>query len=280
MRTVYDAYNYRRFLKTQEGGRGIGPASGSVSMRPGRDDDTRQLVRRRLTPDERERMLLKMAKAERALCLERQPRRERLVMADNVALRRNELGMKYLEQGDYPKAFRNFSEAIARDPGLVLAYNNIGLLYLEIGDLEQAEYHFAAAIDLEPDFDPAYSNRGLMFIELGEYAAAYDDFAKAIELAPDEPLHYNNAGVLFLELDKPSIARDYFIPAIELDPRNPTFYNNRGMAHSELGYDIEAREDFIKAIELDEEQFAADVMNAETTFEILEDSRFRNSLNF
>ena len=222
------------------------------------DPDTRQLVgSRTFTPDERERMLLKMVKAERGLYLEQPTRREYEIVADRVALRRNELGMKYLESGDYPKAFRNFAEAIAREPNLALAHNNLGLLYLEIGDLERARYYLTKAIELEPGLDIAYGNRALMFVEQGEYLDAYDDLEKAIELDPDEPLHRGSAGVLFLETGHAESALDCFEQAIELDPHNAMHYHNRGIAYEELGCEEEARADFMQAIELEEAEFEA-----------------------
>ena len=98
--------------------------------------------------EERRRTLLKLAKAERGLhLLERTTLREYTTHTGNVAIRANELGIKNIGRGNLVRAFRNFREAIDRDPNFDLAHNNIGLLYLEIGDHERAEWHFNNAVE-------------------------------------------------------------------------------------------------------------------------------------
>ena len=255
MTTVRDDYNYRRITKPPRFGHGPEPGLRLSMPHTAPDADTAQMVRKILPSAERERILLRTAKAERALYVETFERIYE-AQADAIAVRRNNLGMKYLEH-DLAKAFRNFLDAVALDENFALAHNNLGLVFLEIGDLSNAVQHLNKAIELDDNLDIAYSNRGLAHLERGDFEAAYEDFGKALELDQYDPMHYNNAGVLFLDLEVPAKACDYFNAAIELDPNNPLPYKNRGLAYREMGDNQQARADFIKATALEEAQYHA-----------------------
>ena len=255
MTTVRDDYNYRRITKPPGFAHGSEPGAQIFVSHAASDADTAQMVRKGLTHAQRERILLRTARAERALYVEPYERNYE-TEADAIAVRRNNLGMKYLEH-DLAKAFRNFLEAVAQDDDFAPAHNNLGLVFLEIGDLFKALDHFNRAIELDDRLDVAYSNRGLAYLERGDFEAAYEDFGKALELDQYDPVHYNNAGVLFLDLEAPAKACDYFNAAIELDPQNPLPYRNRGLACREMGDNQRARADFIKATTLEEEQYQA-----------------------
>ena len=255
MATVRDDYNYRRISKALRVGHKPESCVRTFVSHAASDADTAQMVRKSLTRAQRERILLRTARAERALYVEPFDRIYE-TQADAIAVRRNKLGLNYLEH-DLAKAFRNFLEAVALDENFALAHNNLGLVFLEIGDLFNAIEHLNKAIELDDNLDVAYSNRGLAHLERGDFEAAYDDFGKALELDRYDPMHYNNAGVLFLDLEVPAKACDYFNAAIELDPNNPLPYKNRGLAYREMGDDQQARADFIKATALEEEQYQA-----------------------
>ena len=255
MTTVRDDYNYRRIIKPPGFGHGPEPGARAFAPHSASDADTVQMLRKSLSGAERERILLRTARAERALYVEPYERTYE-IEADAIAVRRNNLGMKYLEH-DLAKAFRNFLDAVALDENFALAHNNLGLVFLEVGDLFNAIEHLNKAIELDDNLDVAYSNRGLAYLERGDFEAAYQDFGKALELDQYDPVHYNNAGVLFLDLEVPAKACDYFNTAIELDPNNPLPYRNRGLAYREMGDNEQARADFIKATALEEEQYQA-----------------------
>ena len=255
MTTVRDDYNYRRIAKPRRAAHGSDAGISVFASHASPDADTAQMLRKNLTTAERERILRRTARAERALYMEPQEKSYD-VQAEAVAVRRNNLGLNYLEH-DLAKAFRNFLEAVAQDDNFALAHNNLGLVFLEIGDPYRALEHLNRAIELDDALDIAYCNRGLAHLESGDFEAAYEDFEKALELDQYDPMHYNNAGVLFLDLEVPAKACDYFNAAIELDPHNPMPYKNRGLAYREMGDNQQARTDFIKATTLEEEQYQA-----------------------
>lgn len=256
MTAVRDDYNYRTITKPPRFGHEPAPGIRFSMLHTVLDADTAQMLRKRLDSAQRESILLRTAKAERALYVEPLERVYQ-ARANAIAVRRNNLGIKYLEH-DLAKAFRNFLDAVALDENFALAHNNLGLVFLEIGDLFNAIEHLNKAIELDDNLDVAYGNRGLAYLERGDFEAAYEDFEKALELDQYDPMHYNNnAGVLFLDLEVPAKACDYFNAAIDLDPSNPLPYKNRGLAYREMGDNQQARADFIKATALEEEQYQA-----------------------
>ena len=147
MPAVYADYTYHRTPKTRYGIGPTRPRERPEHQHPHWDNDTLQLVRARPTREEDHQLIQKLAKAERGLRLIDQDNlREYYTQADNIALRRNQLGVRNLHSGNVVKAFRNFKEALRRDPTLALAHNNIGLLYLEIGEHDRARAHLDLAI--------------------------------------------------------------------------------------------------------------------------------------
>ncbi len=253
MTTIRDDYNYRRLVKDHD--RRVHPSQNIFVSHAVEDADIRQMLRRALTDAQRETILIRTAKAERALYIEPMGRVYE-TDAEPIAVRRNNLGMQYLGH-DLAKAFRNFLEAVARDNDFALAHNNLGLVFLEIGDITRAIEHFDKAVELDGTLDIAYGNRGLARLEHGNFEDAYWDFQAALEIDGHDPMHHNNIGILFLEVEQPTVACEYFSTAISLDRESPLPYKNRGLAYHEMGEDERASDDFNTAIELEEAQFDA-----------------------
>ena len=244
MQNVHD-YNYRLLPRTTV----EKPAPGIAPEPP--HDWTGWETRLRhssMTEEERERRLTKLARLERAVRVHHIP------PGYNPALERNDLGLRYLDMGDIPRAFRQLRGAVSQDPTMAMLHNNIGAMYLEIGDLERAGHYLSQAVLHQEDLDTAYGNRALVHIEQGQYLEAYQDLAVAIRLAPGDPAHHNNMGVLSLEAGFPETALACFISAIQLDPTSPMYHSNLGFAHRESGNPAEATRYFQSADRMAEEQ--------------------------
>ena len=261
MTAVRDQYNYRRLPKAVSVPRAVQPDQRSFTGTLTPVEDIGTLLRKPLTPVQKETILLRTARAARApryIELTERELTERAygVEADPLAIRRNNLGMKYLEH-DLTRAFRNFLDAVEIDDGFALAHNNLGMVLLEIGELQTAIGHLSRAIALDEGLDVAYGNRGLALLELSRFDEAFHDFQAALALDPDDGMHHNNAGILFLDLEEPEAALRYFNEAIRLAPAEPMPYLNRGLALREMGEFQSARRDFRRATEIEEEQFEA-----------------------
>ena len=253
MQEVHD-YNYRRL----PGFAGEQQSLGSTpEWKPPDDwaDWERRLQEFQMGPEDRDRMLLRLAKLERALRVH--PTTTRITTGEGIALERNDLSLKYLDMGDMPRAFRQLQGAVGKAPYLAFLSNNMGAMYLEIGDLERAGYYLNQAIQHQEDLDTAYGNRALMHIEQGKYLDAYHDLATAIRLAPGDPAHHNNMGVLFLEAGFPETALLCFMSALERGAGNPMYPSNLGFAYREMGNRTEATRHFRDADRMEAEQFEA-----------------------
>ena len=256
MTAVRDQYNYRRLPKAAGIPQAVQPGQRSFSGTLTPVEDIGTLLHKPLTPGQKETILLRTAKAARAPRYMELMERAYEVEADPLAIRRNNLGMKYLEH-DLTKAFRNFLDAVEIDDDFALAHNNLGMVFLEIGELQAAISHFGRAIALDEGLDVAYGNRGLALLELSRFDEAFHDFQAALALDPNDGMHHNNAGILFLDLEEPKTALDYFNEAIRLAPEEPMPYLNRGLALREMGEFQKARRDFQMATEIEEAQFEA-----------------------
>ena len=264
MPAVHADYAYRRSSKTGPGRRNGHRPRKTRPERAGRDQGTQLLTTRTQSQEEKERALLKLARAERGLLvLGKTAQKEYEIRGDSVAIQLNDMGLNNLEHDNLARAFRNFRAALDRDPELSIAHNNLGMLYLEIGEHERADQRLSNAVSLDEELNIAYSNRGLMRVELGECEKAYEDLERAIELDPGDPMHQGNMDVLFLETGEFMIALTCFTRAMELDPSNPMHPGNAGMAYQEMRDQDQANRAFMQAAELEREQFRAAVEKRE-----------------
>lgn len=205
-----------------------------------------------ISDDERQRILMQTARAERGLYIVPHLRIYD-TNADALAIKYNDMGIACFDY-DPAKAQRHFRTAIRLDRNCALAHNNLGMALIESGDLEQANTHLGEAVSLAPQMDIAYSNRGLCYLEQGDHGKAFGDFNLAMQLEPSDPIYWNNLGIVFLDLGKPAMALDLFNQAILLDGTIPMLFGNRGLAHKQMGERAAANQDFTTAIRLDKSQ--------------------------
>lgn len=250
-----DLYNYHRVPKAARIATMYPPSYDPGPNSPIHPEDIHieGILAKPFTPDQRDGILLRTAKAERAPVYIEHDGRPYPTDAHPMAVRSNNLGVKYLDF-DLPKAFRSFLDAIEIDEQFALAHNNLGLARLELGDLVNALHDLEQAIALDETLDAAYTNRGLTYLELDQPEAAYRDFRQAMTIAPYDAIHYNNAGILFLDVEEPGTAIRYFDEAIRLNPQNPTSHRNRALALQEMGSHQEARFAFDTADNIEDVQ--------------------------
>ena len=222
MAALRNYYNYRRLTKLTV----PKPIRGDV---PAGVHDTASHI---ASPPDQDEILLRTARAERALYLNPETRHYETVI-NRAAISANNVGVKYLSY-DLPRAFRNFMDAVELAPDFALAHNNLGLAYIEIGCLDMALHSLNQSIAADDGLDIAFTNRGLAKLELGDYQSAHNDFASAIRIDPHDPMHHNNLGVLWLDAGQPTQAVFCFKAAIELDREHPMPWRNLGYAYREL----------------------------------------------
>jgi hypothetical protein len=80
------------------------------------------------------------------------------------------------------RAIADYTEALARTPGLALAYLNRGAVYRMKGDVDRAMIDFNEVIRRYPTFGAAYAERGLALQAKGDPDRARSDFEQATTL--------------------------------------------------------------------------------------------------
>ena len=105
------------------------------------------------------------------------------------------LGIAYLEAGQYSRAVPEFEAAVKLDPNFIGAHSALCRAYLEQDELESAGTSVAAALKLDANYQPAlllygtiieaYHDRGKAHLADREYTEAVAAFQKAITLDAD-----------------------------------------------------------------------------------------------
>ena len=134
-----------------------------------------------------------------------------------------QLGLAYMEQGDYEEAMKKLKHALELDSRSANANHYIAEVYAKIGKNKEAEEHYRKAMSLAPS-DPMLLNNYGVFLcrqrRLDEaqekfLAAAKQPFYKTPEVA------YNNAGLCAMEVPDLAKAEEYFRAALRINPNTP-----------------------------------------------------------
>ena len=168
----------------------------------------------------------------------------------------NNLGLVYLNEGDYGKAINAFKSALGVDASYLPSFYNLGVtfhyakvydvaaeIFEEIlkssdglekdiilsthndlacalnrkGDIPQALKILQAALALEDKYVKAYANLGNIYCGKGMFEEAKKEFETAIKLDQNCASAYNGLGVIDVETGKFDSAEKFFDKAIEID---------------------------------------------------------------
>lgn len=132
-----------------------------------------------------------------------------------------QLGVNYLQRGDYATALAKLEKAIEQDPSLASGHNTIAIIYQRLSEFDKAEYHFKRAVSLEPRYSEAQNNYGAYLCSQGRYEESVTHFLAAIA----NPLYrstgqaYENAGVCANRIPDSVQAEQYLRKALQINPR-------------------------------------------------------------
>lgn len=171
------------------------------------------------------------------------------------------LGIAYLEAGQYDRAVPEFEAAIKLDADFIEAHCALCRAYLEQDELEKASTSVRAALKLDATHQPAlllcdtithaYYNRGKEHLKAERYTEAVSIFQKALTLATDlegssqvsdiENKHiYAHLGAAYIGLKAYREAIDALQNAIALDADLVDAHYNLGYAYVEQGFHDQA----------------------------------------
>lgn len=166
------------------------------------------------------------------------------------------LGIAYLEAGQYNRATTEFEAAIKLDADFIGAHCALCRAYLEQNELEKASASVTAALKLDTTHQPAlllcdtitqaYYNKGKDHLDAERYTEAVSTFQKALTLNADLGLNsqvsdienkhiYAHLGAAYIGLKAYQEAIDALQNAIALDPDLVDAHYNLGYAYVEQG---------------------------------------------
>lgn len=88
--------------------------------------------------------------------------------------------------------------AVESDPEYAAGHNNLGLAYMEAGEYDFAIGEFKRALRLEPGMKMVWNNRGVAYFMNGDLPRAREDFLQAIATDPKYPDPHANLAILYL----------------------------------------------------------------------------------
>jgi hypothetical protein len=122
-------------------------------------------------------------------------------------------------------------------------YEELGLLYLDDGNFLRARACYDKAISSRTDHEDPFYRRGVAEIELGDFAAAVPDLERAVSSDPDYDFH-RAKGLLasaYAQTGQPDKANAWFQQATRISTISETYYNYALFLQSQ-GRVTEARE--------------------------------------
>jgi len=145
------------------------------------------------------------------------------------------LGVAYLERGNYEKSLEKLNKALSADPNYTPTLNALGLLYQKLGKQSEAENYFKRALSKNANDPFTLNNYGRFLCETGRYDDAQISFLKAASnpLYEAPEISITNAGLCALRNDLPDIAEQNFRNALEKNPGTPVAL----IQMSQLSYD-------------------------------------------
>ncbi|MBF0319876.1 MAG: tetratricopeptide repeat protein [Nitrospirae bacterium] len=152
--------------------------------------------------------------------------------------------------GAADSAIKEYEEALWLNPDRPESYNNLGLIYLNKGDYDLAIGYFKMALELNEDFVNAYNNLGIAFMKSGNLLDAADMLCDSVRRFPSVvELRHNLADVLkslgFID-DAIMELRE----ALCINPNVAEIHNSLGLLLKGRGLTEEAVAEYEEAVRL------------------------------
>jgi len=136
------------------------------------------------------------------------------------ALRLNNLGVAYINQGRVNDALESFRQALRRNPGLIAARLNEGIALIQAQQLAEARDALLDTTRRQPTSARAWYNLGLAYRTLGDSDAAVDAFERVAQIDPNDADTLYFLGQLHLQAGRYDRAIAAFAKSLSLDTRH------------------------------------------------------------
>ena len=168
-----------------------------------------------------------------------------------------DLGLRYMEMGDYRVALTKLNKAHAVDDENFASHNALAIFYETTGKKELAVAYYKRALSLAPDNPSVLNNYGRFLCQHGDVDNGFEMLIKAAELPFNNRswLSYSNAGRCQLIKGNQQLAEKNFLQAIT---RNNSF----APALFELATLNYVRQEFLSARNYIEQFFTVNLKTA------------------
>ncbi|MDH5387940.1 MAG: type IV pilus biogenesis/stability protein PilW [Gammaproteobacteria bacterium] len=131
-----------------------------------------------------------------------------------------QLGVGYLQRGEYQLAQEKLLKAIDQDSNNVVAYTTLAYMMMQVNKMEEAEDYYLDALDIKENDPELRNGYGTLLCRVGRVKEAIDQFKEAYDnpFYKSAYLAYSNAGTCLLQAKKYKSAEKLLRKALKLQP--------------------------------------------------------------
>ncbi|CAH1268785.1 BBS4 [Branchiostoma lanceolatum] len=162
------------------------------------------------------------------------------------------LGLLYLQTGQFQRAFEHLGNALTYDPVHVKAIMAAGSMMQSHGDFDVALTKYRVAAASTPESAPLWNNIAMCFFGKKKYVAAISCLKRAVYLAPFDWKVQYNLGLVHLTMQQYASAFHYLSAAINIRPKMGELYMLLAVALTHLEDEQNARRAYEQAVLFDQ----------------------------
>ena len=194
-----------------------------------------------------------------------------------------QLGVAYLQQGNYPLAREKLERSLKQNPKDPDVHTSLGLLYDRVGETKLANKHFREALRLAPTNPDISNNYAIYLCKNNRVAEGVERFAAvaADKYYRTPEVALSNAGVCLRGAKRLDEAQAMFVKAIRAKPNYNEATVQLATLHVERGQIVEARkvvDTYLGAFRPDPEVLFAAVTVARAAKDKMSEEKFSRTL--
>ncbi len=178
------------------------------------------------------------------------PLREAAALRPTDTAIQRDMGLAWLETGEFANAIACFRRALTLDAALADVWVSLGVAYERLGDARSAMTCYDRATGVQPSLAEAWFRSGALAHSLGRMDDAITRFRRANETGPTTRFGRLGAARALLTTNLDEDAERVLRDAVAVDPDNAVAHDLLGHLLADWGRFDEARACFARAVEM------------------------------
>ncbi len=147
------------------------------------------------------------------------------------------LGLSYLNEGSYQKAYIQFQSAYKLNPKNKDVLHCLGIVYLHFDNLKESKRYLAEAISIDDGFSEAHNNLGIAYMKMDSWNEAITHFKKALTnpLYQNPESAYFNLGSVYYKTGSYELAITTLKDGLKRSPNFVPLYYRLALAYNKIG---------------------------------------------